>query len=292
MKNARIFVVSDINVDYIIDDKFIVDGCLTKPGEAVVGGTGFRAASAFKEFFDETIFLGQVGKDCNAEKVKDALSKKNISHRLLESDSYNTGTCNLIRSPRHTNAVRLYVDEKKNANNLSPADLKRLIEKVRITESDYIFLTAHFMIRLTQEESIEYMKVIFDSGANVIFDVVPHNLHDRITAPQFNEIVNKPIHLLISELNSVAPFFGNIELGERVSVDDADSLRSRSNGFDYLLLHYGAENNEKETLFSFSDNDITMVLHCSDTGFSDLLPEERLGFGDRRVAQVLKKILT
>lgn len=45
----KLYVISDVNVDYIIKDKYIKNGKLLVDGEPKIGGAGFNAAIEFKK---------------------------------------------------------------------------------------------------------------------------------------------------------------------------------------------------------------------------------------------------
>ena len=142
---------------------------------------------------------------------------------------------------------------------------------------------------------IEHSKKIIDllalTGAKIVLDVVPHNIYQRINLAEFRHIIGRHVDMAITEyrtllgLSNVSP--GTSEPEEKELTAAASKLKIR-----YLVIRYGEGNADKQTICVKAEKDSCEIIESKETGYTELEPMERIGFGDRLTADLLDRHYT
>src|SRR6185295_17258004 len=126
-------------------------------------------------------------------------------------------------------------------------------------------------------------------AASVILDVVPHNIYQRITLRQFNQIVRDRTNVIIAEFSTLMRLVDPTLVPGDPTEEDWELL-SANYGTETFVIRYGAGNISKQQIRQRQGHDELQILEPElNTGFANLNPYERRGFGDVLTAEVISK---
>lgn len=217
-----IFVVGDLNMDYIISPtSFPQSGILDKP-KPIIGGTAFNAAVAFKDKGFEPIVFGKIGNDSDGQYIQQELESRSIKSLVGISEDRHTGTCSVIFV--EGTKQRWLIKEENNANDYDLDYLKQSLHMSQIGSGDFVFLVGHPFVRLGIDHTKKLVDMISQTGAKMILDVVPHNMHESITFDQFNHVIEDKVSILIGEYNTLMQLAGCKVIQEHPTPDDMEAL--------------------------------------------------------------------
>lgn len=286
----NIFVLSDILIDYHIDESLFKNGIQVKKGIPVVSGTGFNAAKSFHKHNLNCMLLGYVGNDENGLLIQEKVSELKIPSNLYIHPTKETPVFHIILSKKYSNSIRLSINESIGSINITNDEINKILSNIHVNSGDYIFLTAHFFYRKSLKEAQEMINMIVALGLLIILDLTPHLIYKQITLNDFHYVFGDHIHILISELYTLSNIF---DISCDVFIPNQQDLyyllkKSRT---DILVVNYGKENNSSQQVLKIKNEKIEVFSKILETNFTSLSVEEKFGFGDDSVSKVLFEII-
>jgi 3,4-dihydroxy 2-butanone 4-phosphate synthase/GTP cyclohydrolase II len=281
-----IFVVGDLNVDYLLSETNLLGQNVKNSPPPVVGGTGFNAARTFKYKGFEPIIFGKIGNDREGQLIRQELEKVKFRSLVQVSENKNTGRCHLYFD--ESKQERLLIKEEHNANDYDLNRLKQALVHSGIGEKDHIFIVGHFLVRHNRDDARELMSLLSKTKARIILDVVPHTMHREMKLSDFNYAVGDNAHVIIGEYPTL---MGLIEPKVEKDTPDNEDWVAMLKTFrsQFLVVRYGKGNISRQTICTRVGDSGFQILEDEDTGYLYATSEEKRGFGDGLTADFLIK---
>jgi sugar/nucleoside kinase (ribokinase family) len=259
-------------------------------GEPVPGGTALNAALAFQKWSSfKPVVLGKVGADVPGRLITETLEQNGIISLVSISQTRPTGSCTLVY---HDN-LRLLLKDDGGANDYDLDNLKRTSRLgFFMSSNDIIFMAGHFLTRCSITHSQKMIETAAAMGAPIILDLVPHNLYEKISIDDLALIIKDYCTVIIAEYRTFmallkAPIHTNNGEDEPTT-EDVSLIFSHLN-VKKIVLRYGTGNIAKQMVCSYNQDGIT-IEEKIETGYENIKPFERSGFGDKLTANLLDKI--
>ena len=185
----KVLVIGDFCLDY----RLYIDGAdcniLDLP-EPELGGTALIAAQALSAYSDLfPILLGGVGNDPESTIIINAINETGLTALIGREPAKRTGTCTLIYS---NDRDRIMIkSDRNNANDYSLNHVEQAIALADIGENDVVLLFCHLLLRNDIEHAAKFLDIVSSTGAKVVLDLVPHNMHQSITPEDFAQSLQK-----------------------------------------------------------------------------------------------------
>jgi len=285
-EEKSIFVLSDLLVDFHIDESLFVDGIQVKKGTPSVSGTGFNASYSFHKHGLKTTLLGYVGNDNNGKLIKDKVLKLNIPSIIKTHPTRNTTVFHMIVSKLYPHTIRLSIDNRNNSNDLTINEIRELLLEAKPKKDDYIFITSHFFYRNSIEKCKKIIDTILEFNLLIILDLVPHVIYEKISYHEFIYVFSNNIYALVSELKTLSKLFNTPCHLNKPTDKDLHKILTYSKA-KALVVSYGEENYTSHKSILHYKGNIETILSLEETGFTKLSPISRLGFGDDLVSKFM-----
>jgi sugar/nucleoside kinase (ribokinase family) len=288
IKETRVVVCGDLCVDYIIAlEKWDENMIISRPYPGNMGGTGYNASLCFRDAGIVPILSGSVGGDREGQCILESVKKQNIPSFLTKQETKSTGVCEII----YQDDKRLLIqnDDENTANDYNPETLRQTIKQYNIQSHDFIFVATHSLSRFSIDHAKKFFEAVYDSGARVVVDAVPHDLYKNIKISDFCAVVQKP-DVLIGELNTFMRLTGrssdNINEQYVPSHEDIRAFYTAINT-NILDVRFGIGNISRQWILRREGKKIAVV-EQNHTGYESIQDKhERRAFGDRLTASVI-----
>jgi sugar/nucleoside kinase (ribokinase family) len=284
----RIYVIGQLNIDYIDSAKTLANQHANASSYPLVGGTAFNAAKALKGRNFEPIIIGKVGHDPHGYLIKQAIRAAGIGFIIQEDEARPTGCCRIVFSdPDHS--CQYYKTCSDDANQFDLDYFKRACES--IDKEDLVFLAGHFLRHTNPDEKKEFIDILSRKAGRIILDLVPHNIYQSISLAEFNEVVRDRASVIIAEFVSLWRLIAPGSLSQAPVDADWESLFANYK-VDILVIRYGLGNISKQQIRQRQQHGPPLILEPErETGFANLKSEERRGFGDALTTDFLSEFL-
>jgi sugar/nucleoside kinase (ribokinase family) len=260
------------------------------PVDLRVSGTALNFAQCGRDYFDAVDLIARVGEDSFTPLIQAKLGELGISgHLLIESAAPNGLVMVVHDAPRNgARPARLMV-----ASTSSPAmalTLDDIVGKAAVLErSDALLVDGYALL---YERSAEAVRVAAEitraAGGVVCFDLVPHDIQDRIPAEATLSAL-RLADVVISQLNTLTGLLHNPQAQARARDDPAALLTSaldRAMPHDPLWFIRSGPN-AIDSVFAYQRGALRRRYF---TGYRPHM--EPMGFGDRLTACELYWLLS
>jgi sugar/nucleoside kinase (ribokinase family) len=284
----KIYVIGQLNIDYIVSAKTLPNQHVSSGSTPLVGGTAFNAARALKDRNFEPIIIGKVGIDHHGALIKQAIREAGIGSIIREEEARPTGCCHIVFSdPDHS--CEYYKTSPDDANQFDLDFFKHVCDV--ISKDDFVFLAGHFLRHRDTSEKKEFIDILARKAGRIILDLVPHNIYQSITLAEFNEIVRDRASVIIAEFITLWRLIAPDSLSQAPQEDDWESIFANYQA-EMFVVRYGLGNISKQQIRQRPQHRPALILEPErDTGFANLKSAERRGFGDALTADFLSKFL-
>jgi 3,4-dihydroxy 2-butanone 4-phosphate synthase/GTP cyclohydrolase II len=292
-KGKWVFILGDLNIDYKIalTENLTGNKILNKP-QPETGGTAFNAAIKFKEIFEPVVF-GKVGNDLGGRFIKERLEQERITALLGTSMTQATGICTMMY---HDDERIIIKDDQiaTNANDYDLTNLQKALAIAEINKEDYVFIVGHALTRCGIAHSKAVMEQVRATGAVIVFDLVPHNMHETISLAELVSVINiDKVEILVGEYNTFMGFLGNKFPKTISSVDDIkDDIKAifRNIPVKLIDIRYGKGNISRRTICRRSDDRLSVsILVDEETSYAQFEALKKSGFGDVLTAELIDR---
>lgn len=290
--NHRVFVFGDLNIDHIVTNIELGKICAVDSISERPGGSAVNAAKAFRDCGFSVELVGGIGRDSNGRKLRQFIEAQKIIANLDEHDKLPTGQCNILYINARDDQRIIYYS-RENANNYCLNHLRSVLSRSEICSDDYAYVSLHMLDQTNYDiaHCRNYIEIIRSFGLQIIFDIVPHTIYDKISFETLNKIIGGDIYLLISEIRTLSQF---LKLPASDVVAPCEKfLRLAESHIDSIWydFRYGEGFIDKQWLNKTKDFDDRSIGVINSTGFSKLDDGQKVGFGDILTASTLKYIL-
>lgn len=290
--NKTIVIISDLNVDnvFYLETNMGISCAFAHEQKTSVGGCAFNSACIFKKNDLDPIILGSVGKDPDGDLILSDLEKHALKAFIYKSDK-NTGRSEIL----YENGIRKINSQPQNANEYD-SKIAVMMSSLRVDRENLVYITAHLLFRGEKKNIFKIRDAIYQSKANIVVDIVPHNIYTWATWDFLCEVFNQPLFMVICELNtllSLIPrldnFIGSEEaVDEHIFTDILEKVYDSNLNSEYLVFRYGYENIGKQRVYKKSGKHFKLYADKK-TGFETLSSKDRLGYGEVLTVQLLKE---
>lgn len=279
---SKIVIVSDLNVDCVCDLKVLNSSSGSNPFQRQLGGCAYNSAIAFKEQGLYPIIIGSVGRDGDGAFIIQELEKNKIRAFISQNDG-KTGHCSIC----YNGDDREIAYDDKNANTYDNRLICASIRLTSLSSSDVVFLTSHLFFR-AQTNTKDIFSEINMSNTKIVLDLVPHDLYKKLSFEKISSYITGNIEILISEYKTLC-----LLLFKEVSSEPDKTIIEevfKKLGIHYLVLRYGMGEISKEEIWENRWHG-PYLKDRHDTGYGNLAPEKRKGFGDILTGRIIKKYI-
>jgi hypothetical protein len=256
------------------------------------GGSAFNAALAFKQEGFSPIVFGAVGDDAAGESILNELKHHNIGQLVTRDKHRPTAECHILYFQERDELRTIYY-EANNANSYDSTSLHYALERADLDPGDYLFSSLHILDQMDRDIAAcrPFLKELASAQGRLIIDLVPHGLYNFCDKDSLTGLLPDSTWLMIGEFRT---FFNLIHGSSqppppmptrRQCKTIAKTLRSR-----YFSCRYGAGNIGYEILFSQDLHRQERMPTQHDTGFAQLRPEQKRGFGDLLTAKAVRTL--
>lgn len=287
-----VIIISDLNIDKIL--------CLTDcNGEfcgfndgikETTGGCAFNSAQIFKQEHLDPVILGSIGDDPEGRSILSDLENNELKAFIYKS-SRQTGKSQIF----YRNDSREIFSERENANDYD-SRISVMLDSLKLNGRNIIYATTHMLIRGTEVNVKKISESMYSSGARIVIDIVPHDIYNSATWDTFCKVFDRPLFMVICELKTILSF--HPDLNHSVGYDETvehgifqdvlEKVYDSRLDMEYFVLRYGYQNIGKQRVYKKKDG---KFIQCVDeeTGFENVKPEDRRGYGEVLTANLLKK---
>jgi len=251
VKNNKIpvFVVGDVCVDTIIDDKEQINESRSEIlNDIILGGQGVSAARALasKEKYFPVLF-GNVGNDLNGKKIIEKINKEGIISFILPLSGKETGE-SIIRFMGESRIVR-YKPPLDDPNDFTSVQLRTVLKIAGVGEGWKVFFSPIVFHRYKEQKKKEYIETIMKilDLLNVPLVIkIPQQCED-LSIDEFNLITAKA-DMFYTELKTLKPFWKD----QSKEPDEADIIkilqRTKGKTGQRITVLYGRGSNVSEMI--------------------------------------------
>ena len=290
----RVFVTGDLNIDSVVTGLALGGINRVAASPPTVGGSAYNAAVAFAATGLSTLLYGKVGEDDNGTRILSALERTRIHNLVSRDRARPTGTCTILFF-RGDDQFRTIYYPCFSANDYDPEDVAAALHNARLLPTDFVFASLHMYDQTGQDahRCRQFLDRLRSSGAQVIIDIVPHMIYERIDIRSLLSIVGAPIFMLIGEYRT----FLRLVRGQSGDVPDSPCVEEFSlivNSFpaDCFDCRYGIGNISEQTVFRRGAGQKPEIVSRAKTGYEALPDEQKRGFGDWLTAATLSTLLS
>jgi len=300
--HPKILIIGDLAVDYVLfaDRQLKGNINLVRP-DPIIGGSAYNAAKAFKHIHKMMpVICASVGQDIEGQLILDSLRKEEILFAGTVSSTLMTGFVTLIYAGDND---RLIInDSRDSANNYSIDTVQQALSAWQIGKGDFILFLGYAVPRCGISHCIQLMEILNSTGADIVVDLVPHNLHemkDTLTQLQFtladcNDLF-KHVTLLIAEYQTLCGFMhcSPVRGAQGYTEPPEDGINNNSiknicAAFPgkFFDIRYGIDEISMQIIYKREFGEMERLK----TNYEQCLKKERRGFGDKLTAQSIMKI--
>ncbi len=286
----RVIIISDLNIDYIIDmcKMDFNNGC--KGIHEQIGGCAYNAATYFKNNDLFPVIIGSVGNDLNGQKIIDELNRKEI-YAFLDRITFPTGVCNIA----YCGNQRLLYCKQENANKYSIASIKKALTHINMQSNDVVFITAHIFLNASYQDINELLGFIKNRNVKIILDVVPHDIFvDNKLLNSIFDILTIKLDIVISNLGTLLDYCdtNNVHNKESEFLTDEDIriIMSKINA-DMFVIRYGKTGTSKQAIIKRINSSKYKIIENIKTDYENVNIDEKTGYGEILTAKIIKKYL-
>jgi len=254
------------------------------------GGVAYNFFDAAAQNGKEVLVLGKVGSDEPGRFLRQKLSPER-GHRIAIDNRHPTGATAVLLLTTETNeSKRILIRNIPNANqyltedNIADFDLT-------LGRSDILYFTGYSLFRTpVQAATLHLLHQARISGANIVFDILPHNL-EAVGSPSYLLKVAKSALGTSCDL-CIGEYHTWCYLLEIPTIEHVDTLalqmvaKRASEICKFACIRYGLENCEREAVFQSGN-----TLWDSETGYAQLPLAARLAFGDLLSFSLVEQLL-
>lgn len=285
-RTRRVFIFGDLMVDYALFESDIRATNYFHSPNKRVGGTAVLAARAFLGKEWKPIIFGGVGCDADARYLKAGLERMGILCRLYENRRRNTGVCFLVYG---RSGQRWVFVSDRHANDYNLTMVDDFINGFHIDKKDVVFLATHFFERESSIHCRNLMRLVYQTGAKIVLDVVPHDLHRRVGFEKVRTALEGPVNVMIGEFRTLMGLLPFSLTNDEPVEHDWHTLLSYFPA-DVLVLRYGEGGiSRQDVVMRIEGEKIYPLVARQETGYNSLERAFKLGFGDRLTADLLAK---
>ena len=286
----RVIIISDLNIDYIIDICKLEFNNRCEGIYEQIGGCAYNAAIYFKKNDLFPVIIGSIGNDINGQKVIDELNRKEI-YAFLDRITFPTGVCNIA----YCGNQRLLYCKQENANKYSIAYIKKALTHINMQANDVAFITAHIFLNVCWQDINELLSFIKKRNVKIVLDVVPHDIFvDNKTLNSIFDNLTIKLDIVISNLGTLLDYcnIDNIHNKESELLSDKDIciIMSKINA-DMFVIRYGKTGTSKQAIIKRIDSLKYKIIENIKTDYENLDIDEKTGYGEVLAAKIIKKYL-
>lgn len=286
-----VVVLGDVNMDYVVVRNLSFPlSSLAENGliywediDEVPGGSGLNFCAFAAEAGYSCLLLGKTGDDSAGLAVTTWLTARHIAVPRQWTDTAPTGKALILRDSAD---IRLIINNRHNANHaLSVGDVKE--NKAALMSCRVVYVSGYCISDPRTARFRAALQAIADAMSGprppaVVFDVVPHRIHEKLSFEEFREYT-RHVDILISEVATLRRFLG---LGSRAEVVDEPLARDTAERvtayYPRVVLRYGPSGCDQEILV---DVDTGQLVHKA-TGHEQAA--DKRGYGDRLTLSALR----
>ncbi|HEU5421825.1 MAG TPA: carbohydrate kinase family protein [Streptosporangiaceae bacterium] len=257
------------------------------PIDLVVSGTAVNFARPALEYFAKVDLIAKIGQDSFALLIRTKLDELGVTAHLLPASNVANGMVAVIHETGEdgVSGARLMI-----ADSVSPG-LTLTAEDIRdkaavLRSADALFIDGYALLYQTSAEAIcAAADLAHEGGALVCFDLVPHDIYQRIALPAVMPALERA-DVIVSQADTLSGMLGTIStessfdsIGGQVRLLDDELkhqplwlIRSGPHSIDFV---YAYQQDRIENVYS--------------TDYYSQLPP--MGFGDRLTAGELYLLL-
>lgn len=291
MTRYDIVVLGDVNMDYVVTSNLPFPlSSITENGvvhwadiDEIPGGSGlnfcaFAAAAGYR-----CLLLGKTGNDSAGPVITAWLTARDIAIPRRWTADAATGKALILRDSAD---IRFLVNNRHHANHdLSVDDIEEY--RAALASCGIVYVSGYC---ISEPRAARYQAALramdhARSGLRppvIVFDVVPHRIHEVLTFGQFRECT-RHVDILISSVSTVRRFLelGSAaeEIGEPMARDTAERVTAL---YPRVILRYGPSGCDHEIL---ADAPTGRLAHRV-TGHGQAT--DKRGYGDRLALSALR----
>lgn len=296
-RQHKVFIAGDLTVDLVSTGVEIGGITNVQRPHPIVGGSGYNAAAALHRFADSLfhpIVFGKIGDDEAGAAICDSLDALGVENLVSVDPSKPTCICNIVYHGRSGTERTIYY-WSNNANDYDIQELSDALRQASLTDEDLILVPLHMYDQTGRD--LDHCSAFFtrlrNTPARIVVDLVPHLIYESLNLSDLLTLVGGPVFLFIGERRT----FLNLLTPEcRVPDEDPDDEEciavASALEAHYFSYRFGVGNIERELIFEREGASIHRLLPIIQTGFEQLLPAEKVGFGDRLTADTLHTLLS
>lgn len=281
-RGRRLFVFGDLNVDYVLK---AVDNDVN--GVRRPGGTAINAALAFQSEGFDSVIVGGLGNDDQADYLEASMLNRGLNARLSRS-SQPTGYCVLLGDPRRP---RRLTNCDSSANAIDPLVLAASLQELKPRPEEPVFVATHMLVRRPPSECVEFFNVISSMTHRVIADLVPHDLGARVSGETVEMCLKGRAYLIISALGTVRSLFVNYPASSQSPTATDWCALFRRLAPRVVAIRHGRFGSDFESVMVAPRPGTAASVEDYATLFESYPDAEKVGFGDRLTARLLRRLL-
>lgn len=287
----KIIVIGNLNVDLVREGKGGGTKATQSHSAPMAGGTAFNAAVAFQDRGFDPILLANIGHDRYGQMVAAELRKRKLTNMLRVDASRPTGICEIEYTVKDGEEQRHLKRNKSDANVYDPDQLAVWLQDTVLAKDDLIFVASDFVTRNSPHESKRIFELLHSASDNLIVDLVPHTIHQKLTLDSLKSLLPSSLAALIAELKTLMYLIDPGYRSNRPSPDDWQTVFHHFHA-RYIGLRYGKGEISKQQIARKAGKEIELIQEESDTGYDRCTTyRSKRGFGDRLTAEFVYNYL-
>jgi sugar/nucleoside kinase (ribokinase family) len=291
MNGHDIVALGDVNMDYVVAgslsfelSSLVGNGCICwEDVDEVPGGSALNFCTFAAEAGYDCLLLGKAGDDTAGPAVTTWLKERSIALPRRWTVAAPTGRALILRDSA---GIRLIINNRRNANEaLSVEDVEE--NETTLMSCGVLYVSGYCIGNPGTPRHLAAVRAMEAAHSasrppTIVFDVVPHRIHELLTFDQFREST-RHVDVLISEVATVRRFLRLGSVGE--AIDEAvawDTARRITRYYRRAMLRYGPSGCDEEILI---DVDAGQTVRHT-TGHGEAI--DKRGYGDRLALNALR----
>jgi sugar/nucleoside kinase (ribokinase family) len=284
-------VLGDVNMDHVVARNLSFPlSSLAENGliywediDEAPGGSGLNFCAFAAEAGYRCLLLGKTGNDSAGPAITAWLKARDIAVPRRWTTAAPTGKALILRDSA---GIRLIINNRHNANHaLSVADVEE--SKAALAQCRVVYVSGYCISEKGAARFEAALRAMAHARSaarppTVVFDVVPHRIHEKLTFEEFRQCT-RHVDILISEVATLRRFLG---LGSRAEVVDEPMARDTAECvapyFPRVMLRYGPSGCDQEILVDVPGGGL---VHQA-TGHDQAA--DKRGYGDRLALRALR----
>jgi len=292
MGRYDLVVLGDVNMDYVVARSLSFPLSSVRENgliywediEEVPGGSGLNLCAFAAGAGHECLMLGKVGNDAAGAVITAWLTARGVGRPARWTDASPTGKALIMRDSA---GVRLIINNRVNANHsLSVPDVEE--NAPALASCQVLYVSGYCVMdpgAARHDAALRAMTLARsgDQPPAIVFDVVPHRIHETVSFDRFRENTRN-VDILISEVATMRRFLGLGSAGENIDAAMALQTAELVAGFyPRAALRYGPSGCDHEVLMDTGAG--LLVQHA--TGHRQV--SDKRGYGDRLALSALQE---